>query len=233
MRINFTELKDIHKGQDIWTISGGASLDYVKDSFFDNKITMCLGEAFRRFKNMTYYMRKDGREYQGHDIIDFIQKETPNSKLIVSDYVGCVQEWGKNDFDTNMDYYYFEHPFTHGELSTNWNSEEGKFANGIGLTGIAIHLCAYMGAKNIIVCGNDTGFLDGKDYFDGYGVYDCRMSHIDTLNWGRPQTLEIVRYFRSQGVNIHGLNPFVELRLEGHSFSLKNPDGRDQSTSNE
>lgn len=226
MRRNVKEFKNIHKGQDMWIIAGGASLNYVRPSFFHNKITMCIGEAFRKYKHMTYYVRKDGREYQGFDIFEEILAHSPESKLIFSDYHGCAVEWGKNEFDVPVDYWYFEHEPSHGELSTNWSHVDGKFANGIGHAGIAVHLCAFMGAKNIILCGNDTCFLDGKDYFDGYGEYECRTSHIDTLNWGRPQTMEIVNHFRNQGINIHGLNPFVDLRLEGHSISYENPDGR-------
>ena len=156
MRLNFKNyFKDIHKGGEIWIIGGGASMNYVSPSFFDGKLTMGLGEAFRKYKNCTYYLRKDGRSYQGHDIFDVI-KYNPSTKLIFSDYVGCAVEWGKNEFDVDVDYYFFEHEPSHGELSGNWNKIEGKFANGIGLTGIGVHLAAYMGVKNILICGNDT-----------------------------------------------------------------------------
>lgn len=223
MRKNFTELKDVHKGQDIWIVCGGPSMNYVHPSFFEGKITMGVGEIFKVIRGLTYYMRKDGQEYQGHNIIEEIQKHMPESKLIVSDHYGCAEEWPINDFETDMDYYYFEHLPSHGELSEEWNKHEGKFANGIGTAGIAVHLCAYMGAKNIIICGNDTVFVDHKDYIDGYGAYDCGVVHSGTLNWGRPQTLEVVKYFRSQGINIHGLNPWVDLRLEGHTIDLNDP----------
>jgi hypothetical protein len=229
MRRNVTEFKDIHKGKDMWVICGGASMDYVQPSFFDGKITMAIGEAFRKYKNMTYYLRKDGRAYQGFDIFDDVIKNSPDSKIIFSDYHGCAYEWGKNEWtdeEAPIDYWYFEHEPTHGELPANWNEIEGKFAACISNAAIATHLCAYMGAKNIIIGGNDTVFFDGKDYFKEYGVYDCPTSHIHTLNWGYGQTLEVVKYFRAKGINIIGLNPFVDLRLEGHYTTIKNPDGR-------
>jgi len=227
MRRNFTEFKDIHKGQDIWIIAGGASMSYVDPSFFEGKVVMGVGESFRKYKNLPYYMRKDGSSYQGFDIFEEVKKNSLYSRIIFSDYHGCAYEWGKNEFpNADIDYWYFEHEPSHGELSTNWADIDGKFANGIGITGIAVHLCAYMGAKNIIICGNDTCFLDGKDYFNGYGAYECPTSHIQTLNWGYDQTIEVVKHFRSKGVNIHGLNSFVDLRLEGHTTTLKNPDGR-------
>ena len=36
------ELKDIHKGEDIWILNAGSSMNFVDNSFFDNKITMSL-----------------------------------------------------------------------------------------------------------------------------------------------------------------------------------------------
>ena len=38
-RLNVRDyLKDIHKGQDIYVIASGASMDYVDPSFFEGKI---------------------------------------------------------------------------------------------------------------------------------------------------------------------------------------------------
>ena len=38
MNKTIQELKDIHKGEDIWVIGAGSSMNFVDSSFFENKI---------------------------------------------------------------------------------------------------------------------------------------------------------------------------------------------------
>jgi hypothetical protein len=226
-RLNVRDyLKDIHKGQDIYVIASGASMDYVDPSFFEGKITIGLNQTFSKYKYCTYYLRKDGRGWMGFDVIDHINNVSPQSKLIVSDYVGCALEWGKNDFgdDIGFDYYYFDHPTGHGELDTSVLPKilpEAIFPNGVSLTSIGIAMAAYMGAKNIIVCGNDTVLVDGKDYFKEYTQsYKKPQDHVPDLNWGSPQSEIVTKYLRELGINIVGFNPWINFRLEGHRCSL-------------
>lgn len=223
MRINFKEMKDVYKDLniDMWIIAPGPSMNYVKPEFFNNKITMGINETFTKFKNCVYYLRKDGRCWQGRDVIEHIKNVSPKSKLIVSDYQGCAYEWGHNDFDTDLDYYYFEHPASHGEITEGiLDNMEGQFCNGIGIVGIAIHLSVFMGFKNIIICGNDNVFFDDKDYFDNYcDTYECPTGHTATIRWAGGQAEEVARHFRSKGINIHGFNPWINFLLENHIYS--------------
>jgi len=225
MRINFKELKQSHPNSEIWIIGGGASMNYVHPSFFDGKIVIGINEAFTKYQHCTYFMRKDGRGWLGRDVIEHIKTVSPASKLIVSDYNGCAKEWGQNIFDTDLDYWYFDHPCGHGEMDESVLPRvisEGIFPNGIGSSGIAIAIAAYLGAKNIILCGNDAVKLDGKGYFKEYdnptGEYICPMSHEDVLNWQNGQNVIVANFFRKTGINIHGLNAFINLRLEEHTY---------------
>ena len=49
MNKSITELRNIHKGQDIWIIGAGSSMDYVDPSFFENKITIGVNQMFQYF----------------------------------------------------------------------------------------------------------------------------------------------------------------------------------------
>jgi len=222
MRINIKEVfKNYLPDSEIYIIAGGASMDYIDPSFFDNKITIGVNESFRKYKNCNFYLRKDGRVYQGFDIFDHIKTVSPKSKLIVSDYYGGAIEWPKNEWpEETMDYYYFEHVASHGEMDFSvLEKDEDKLVMGIGICAIAIHFAAYMGAKNIILCGNDTGFIDNKDYFAEYGTYECPTSHTGTLSWTKDQTETVAQHFRNKGLNIVSINPFVNFQLEGHYFT--------------
>jgi hypothetical protein len=87
-----------------------------------------------------------------------------------------------------------------------------------------MHLGAYMGAKNMILCGHDCGKLDGNLYYDGYLEKDWvsagNWSGINTfLNKCENESFVVRKYLNEKyGCNIHSLNPFLNLSLEGHKF---------------
>ena len=43
-----TELKDKHKGEDIYVIASGKSIDFIDDSFFDGKILIGVNQAYKK-----------------------------------------------------------------------------------------------------------------------------------------------------------------------------------------
>ena len=47
MQKTIQELKDKHKGEDIWVIAAGSSMDYVDKSFFSNKIVIGQNQTFK------------------------------------------------------------------------------------------------------------------------------------------------------------------------------------------
>ena len=87
-----------------------------------------------------------------------------------------------------------------------------------------LHLAAYMGASNIMLCGHDCGSLDNKLYYTDYTEKDWKSAG----NWrgigpwiSRLEVeSQMVRAFlmKRYGVSIHSLNPFLNLSLEGHEF---------------
>ena len=90
----------------------------------------------------------------------------------------------------------------------------------------AMHLAAYMGAKNIIIVGHDCGFLDGKAVFDGYysdltvPPWKSIDDHMSWLGQIEEQTLSVKqRLAEVYGTRVVSLNPFVNLGLEGHIYT--------------
>ena len=49
---NISELKNKYKGEDIWIVLAGSSMNYVSDSFFENKND--LNEKINAMKKITY-----------------------------------------------------------------------------------------------------------------------------------------------------------------------------------
>ena len=46
---NIEELKDIHKGEDIWLVLAGSSMDYVSSDFFKNKIVIGQNHTYKKY----------------------------------------------------------------------------------------------------------------------------------------------------------------------------------------
>ena len=49
MNKTIQELKDIHKGEDIWVIGAGSSMNYINPSFFENKICISVNQMYEIF----------------------------------------------------------------------------------------------------------------------------------------------------------------------------------------
>ena len=84
----------------------------------------------------------------------------------------------------------------------------------------AMHVAAYLGARNILLCGHDCGSLDGKIAFDGY--YDEVKDLI--AKWRMLVRMEeqtvAVREKQHEvcGSRVYSLNPFVNFGLEKHEY---------------
>ena len=87
-----------------------------------------------------------------------------------------------------------------------------------------MHIAAYMGAKNIILCGHDCGKLNGNLYYEGYMEKDW----VSAENWSginswmgslQKQTQLVRKYLmENYNCNIHSLNPFLNFGLEGNRY---------------
>ena len=83
-----------------------------------------------------------------------------------------------------------------------------------------MHVAAYLGARNILLCGHDCGSLDGKIAFDGY--YDEVKDLI--AKWRmlvrmEEQTVAVREKLHEVYVcRVYSLNPFVNFGLEKHEY---------------
>jgi len=215
-------LKQVHQGEDIWIIAAGSSMNYVENSFFENKITIGINRVAMKFE-CNYLVAKDGR---GFDLIsDQIDAKT---KLILSKHESGNPHQKENSF--KGEFWIFDHPFKPGEnpdLSCI-SKESEKIVVSYSTITSGIHLAAYMGAKNIMLCGHDCGTIDGESTLVGY--YSNIKPHHGTderyVEWlsqiENHTTLVCHRLKQVYGCNIHSLNPFINLNLEGHKYMPSN-----------
>lgn len=209
------QFKNAHKGEDIWVIAAGASMNFVDPSFFDNKITVGINRVNNFFK-CDYIISKDSR---GFDLID-----TDNSILIISRHKHGNNWMEENNF---QDAYYFKHPDKPQEqpLINEIKKRSDKIIVSHSTITSGIHFSAYLGAKNIILCGHDCGLLDGKSNIDTYYKnispdQGSTKGYNNFLKLIESHTILVKNKIKEvYDCNVYSLNPFINFNLENHNYS--------------
>lgn len=213
-----TELRNKHNGEDIWVIASGASLTSVKPSFFANKVTIGLNQVYRKY-DVDYVVRKEHAGAQA--VID------SGARLVVST-LDCGNQSGPPELTGH--WWQYDHPMNRVERSPDLSAVGSPDRLTVSWSTIttAMHLAAYMGAANVMVCGHDAGILDGRINYPGYydGVEPEILDRLDTewyVNWLTKIEAQSVTVrdalVANYGCSIHALNPFLTLNLEGHLFT--------------
>jgi len=216
------ELKNIHLGDDIYVIGAGASLNFINPSFFENKITIGVNQVFKKI-NCTYLVRKEKSKLE--------ESLKTNSKVIISEWDSGDINKGKQLRNINgndiPNLYYFEHQENQHRIIDFSILDSDKIIVSYSSIISALHVAAYMGAKNIILVSHDCGVLDNKFVVDGY--YDS-INDTPWTNWDaykkwlgviEAQTLKTKQVLSKKfGCNIYSLNPFINFNLEGHKIKI-------------
>lgn len=220
MNKKITELKNIHKGEDIWVIGAGSSMDYVDSSFFENKISISVNQMYEHFP-CEYVV---GRDLMVRERWENTIKDLSNRKDIKFLYSRLHQGYGPvNSIIESDNFYSFESGIRDDVKGLECIGTDKMVCIRTTLN-TCIHLAAYMGAKNIMICGKDEGKIDGNLYYDGY----VKSEWPDSENWNG---IEHWLYLTSKNTmmvrdrikevyncNIHSLNPFINFKLEGHKY---------------
>ncbi len=206
-------LKSAHPGSDIWVIASGPSAGFIDPGFFDGKITIGVNRVWSRFKT-TYIVVKESVVLQA--AID-----GANGAKVIASRFNCGEP-GYQESKAHGQFYYFEH---------GKNGLEQVDLDVIGTDQIvvsystitsAMHLAAYMGAKNILLVGHDCGSIDGQINFVGYpeNLMKSESFYRDFLSRIEPQSQAVrTRLQQVYGCLVYSLNPFINLGLEDHSYA--------------
>jgi hypothetical protein len=228
--LNIQTLKDIHKDDDIWVLGSGPSMNFICNSFFENKTTIAVNEVCK-YVICNYVVVKD----LSQDFEAVINNLSYSIKVIASKHECGNPHQSLNRF--NFPHYIFEHTSKIGRdrIPDEWPDVNSivefsdKIVVSFSTITSAIHIAAYMGAKNIIICGHDCGTIDGKCTIDGYydnskpipGNMDNYVKWLSNLE--NHTSIVSGKLKQVYGCNIHSINPFINMNLEGHRFvpSLK------------
>ena len=219
---NIEHLKDVHMNKDIYIIASGASMDHIHPTFFDGKITIGINQVYKKY-DCAYLVRKE---------VKFIKESLASgSTVIVSEFDSGNLNSGSHKLNTNKVEHsrlcYFEHlDNEHNKIDTSVIGDgSNRLVVSFSTITTAMHLAAYMGAFNIILCGHDAGVLDGKMNFEGY-IDD--ITDTPWQNWNQyrnwlsvieGQTLDVKKALEdTYDLNVVSINPFINFGLECHKY---------------
>lgn len=221
--------KDIHKNKDIYILASGKSVDFIDNSFFNNKIIIGINQVFKKTK-CQYLIKKD------YHLINSIFENPINKNTIIFLSEG---EYGLNNNNNlkkilKLPQEQRQNIITYKHNINNHNIEKlppnDMLVVSWSTITTGIHLAAYMGAKNIILVGHDCGTINGKNNFTGYHNQNTyKMAHKngekDYTKWLtkiETQTIKLKGLLKKKyNCNIYSLNPFINFRLEGNKYEFK------------
>jgi len=199
---NITELEK--KQGDCYIIASGASVGFFSKSFWDDKFTLGVNHIAKHIRcNMIIAKEKPLR--CGDEIIVVSEKM----------YGGAA-----NANNTEGDYFFKHNANKHQVI--NFPSDDGWLVVSWSTITSAMHLAAYLGFKNIFLCGHDCGKINGNSNIDDYCAKTPSSSNIYD-GWIRliePQTVKVRDWLTDKyGVNICSVSPFVSMKLEGNTYA--------------
>ena len=216
------ELKNKHLKEDIWVITAGSSMDYVPKNLFDNKVTISVNDMVQHFKS-DYLVMKDCMKPKFAHTLEYAKKF--NIPLLFSKHHEGKSQSQLNNV-SNPNSYVFEHnpklnPFK-DEIN---NLKEDEIINSRSTITTAMHIAAYMGAKNIILCGHDCGTINNKLYYKNYlpaGKHPKQWwGNIEgAISQYEDQTAITREYLKKKyDSNVVSLNPFINFNLENNQYT--------------
>jgi len=210
------ELKNKHKGADVYVVGSGPSLDYVDKSFFHNKVTICINhtiEIIDYAPSMYLVAKEPDRAMQ-----DAAHKR--KALIVMCKHHSGVPRNPLNNIFYPQSTYLFE-----AKASVIKKKGQGKALERSSSTIVTgLHLAAMMGAKNIILVAHDCGTLNKNMHVANYNKQHAVMQGRGYAKWMKNNKVEaktlaakklIEQFYNAR---IYSLNPFINFGLEGNEY---------------
>ena len=222
---NLSKLKNVHLNEDIWCVAAGSSMDFIDSSFFKNKIVIGQNQVYKKVP-CTYVVMKDLMENPRFER-SIQEVKSVNIPLIYSKYhaghYNSPKGLNQTDYKNS---YMFDHIDNASPIESHLNTigTDTMVAKKSTITSV-MNIAAYMGAKNIIVCGVDCGTINKNLYYKNYTESDWTSAG----NWENASgwiqgTYDYNLLIRDKikeiyNCNIYSLNPFMNFKLDGNEFT--------------
>lgn len=201
----------------VYVVGSGPTLDYVDPVFFKSQTVVAVNEAAVRLGLYQLPMTLHTFSHYHPETFALAEMHPKHAFHLPEGDRGFA---GKPSEKHRNVRFYPHYPTVFDFDPSNKWPKDGILVGSTSVHG-AMHLACKLGAGNIILVGVDCGLLDGKanhaDYVSG------NLTEGDVLDWLArwDEHLRAVKevLVGEYGVRIYSLNPFVNLNLEGHSWT--------------
>lgn len=221
--MNIEQLYNTQKDQTIYVIGSGSSLNFVPRNFFDDKITVGVNATHYEFKKLTYLFAHHREDAQAAIDNGF--------NVVAAEYNRCDRADGLNIL--NGSHCLYRHPQQPTTLVMDMSPADNDLKDTLcvgsnTVTSAMDFAGRILGASAVILCGVDSGTIDGRwNYHDYNGGVEVNWEEQQTRGGtGFPHVraqLSLIKtvadMLRARGVFVGSLNPFVDLGMEGHVFA--------------
>jgi hypothetical protein len=203
-------LENAHKGETVWVLGSGPSLNFIDPSFFDNKLCVVANHIGEVLGLKSFYL------YSNYHAVHLISnKECVAGVTLLKDTL--TQQVWSGDIPDNL---VFSEATSYAPPGSSWNPyrmppPEGQIVYGSSSIHGAMHLAVHLGARDVILVGADAGWIDGVSNVDGYNSVTQTYSF---KVWNEHSIILKQWLAEKYGARVHSLNPFINLNLEGHRF---------------
>ncbi len=215
-------LRGRHAGETVYVLGSGKTMDYIPRGFFGDKITVVVNAVSRDF-HTTYafaHHREDAQEAIDRGLM-----------TVASQYDRCDRAGGLNDLRGH--WYQYLHPQQPSTLVMDMEPMERDLADTLvvgsnTVTSAMDFAGRILGAAEVVLCGVDSGSIDGLYNYGGYngGVPVDEIERQTHSGTGIPHIRAQVSLIqtvadglRARGIAVMSLNPFLDLSLEGHVYA--------------
>jgi len=207
-------LQNVYKGCDIYVLGSGKSMDFYDPEFFKHRVTIGINLVALRFSTQ-YTVAKDFSA-------EHLEQIANAGSLPILSRGKYGHESDRQTFDTFHPYFLFPHKQnTHVVIDWNVLGTDDIVVSFSTITS-AVHIAAYMGAANIILCGVDSGAIDGETNFTNYAGAGPKSNDENYRNFlaaCKQQTIDLrTELKRVYNCNVYSLSPFVNPSFEGHTY---------------
>jgi hypothetical protein len=208
--MELADLRNTHKGETVWVIGSGPSLNFLEPGFFADKIVVSTNTSARIFGFVPQYVFSHYHS-DAQELID-------DSSIVVT----LAKNW-----DTGEPYpgperanLVLVEQDSHTPPGSGWNPltthppRKDSLAYGSSSLHGSMHLAAHLGASFIVLVGADCGTINDESNVRNY----YSNTHIYPRIYNDHHKL-MKDYLRQEyGVEVYSLNPFINFNLEGNTF---------------
>ena len=206
---------------DIYVLGSGPTISHIRPRFFENKHVIATNRVAERLGLYSVDCRRLFTHSHYHeDTYELAQKYPRHFFWTPMGDQGFPGQPGRVDLANVMHY---PHQPTKYEFDVDdaWPTHESGLIVGSTSVHGSMHLACKLGASTVILVGVDCGLLDGQANQTGY--QSGNLASGDQLQWLARWELHLRavkdRLRAVYGVDFHSLNPFINLNLEGHSWT--------------